>query len=136
MVSTALAQQLKDAGLQWQPQLHDFFMVPEVGMEDRVFVVSDLMAQVEVLHGWPAITFVGAVEWALDYVLRDDALWLPSDDQLRGLLLTELGDSAEFTLRTDPIGCTCIIETGEATLTFDGASAGDAYARALLAVMG
>ncbi|MCB0028074.1 MAG: hypothetical protein KDE28_09225, partial [Anaerolineales bacterium] len=83
MIALELATQLKEAGLEWQPALHDFFSVPFPDLEHRVFVLSDMTINQEVLRGWPALTFSGAMEWALDYVLTMEVVWLPTEAQLR-----------------------------------------------------
>ena len=136
MISLDKARQLKTAGLAWKPSLHDFFMVPVEGIGERLFVISDLMAQTEVLHGWPAITFVGAVEWALDYVLADEAIWIPREDQLRHLLRARLGDSAEFSLHSHGDSYRIHVTNSDDPIAYHGDSAGDAYANALLATLG
>ena len=131
MVSLALAKQLKIAGLNWRPQEHDFFAVPEREMDERVFVISDMSVLVEVLQGWPAITFNGSVEWALDYVLEAEAVWLPRDDQL----LTALGKAFVGLARRGE-QYVCLIQWGDEQQEFAAATASDAYSQALLAILG
>ena len=53
----------------WQPALHDFFALPEHGMGERIFVISDIQASVDFLQGVQVVSFQGASEWALDYLL-------------------------------------------------------------------
>jgi hypothetical protein len=86
MISTGTAQKLKKAGLVWTPALHDFFMIPERGMDDRVFVISDIQTNIDNLFGAPVVAFQGASEWALDYLVMTEAVWMPSEEQLRSLL--------------------------------------------------
>lgn len=132
-LSTPLARALKEAGLQWQPQLHDFFMIPDVGMESRHFVLADMMAQQEVLKGKNTITFNGVVEWALDFVWIHEAVWLPTESQLRELLAERIGAESSLLLRKVAGGYQCEIIVAEDPLVFGAATAVDAYAKALLA---
>jgi len=37
----SIARLLKDAGLQWQPELNDFFAIPDRGIDEKIFVISD-----------------------------------------------------------------------------------------------
>ena len=134
-ISPTLAKQLKQAGLKWKPTLHDFFMVPDTALEDRVFVIADMMAQYEVLRGDPAITFNGAVEWALDYVLMYDAIWMLTEAQVRTRLQRKLGPNARFLLRLTDTGYMCEIILSEEPLIFSAPTAADAYGRALLALL-
>lgn len=130
MVSLALAQQLKVAGLRWQPHQHDFFAIPDRDMDERVFVISDMSVLVEVLQGWPAITFNGTAEWALDYILAMDTVWLPSDEQLieaLGRAFVGLARQGEQFL--------CMTQWGEERHQNAAATPSDAYAQALLALL-
>ena len=67
MISVKTAQKLKEAGLSWMPMLHDFFAVPERGLDHLTFVISDMTITVEMFGQYPVVTFNGASEWALDY---------------------------------------------------------------------
>ena len=68
MISLALAVELKQAGLVWRTSTHDFFAIPDHDMDERVFVLADMVAFTELVQGWPAVAFHGAAEWALDLV--------------------------------------------------------------------
>ena len=86
MISTALAERLRDAGLVWTPTAGDAFQLAGTDFEGDVFTVSDMTIEA---HHYPTGTilgFNGTTEWALDSVALDDALWLPREDQLRDLL--------------------------------------------------
>ena len=133
MITLELAQQLKAAGLTWQPALHDFFAIPDIGLDDRVFVISDMVAEVEVMRGWPTITFHGSVEWALDYVLQMDAVWLPTETQLRNLLLDAIGRSGSLTIVTTTDKTLCTVTNNDVAVNFHADNVCDAYAHALLA---
>jgi hypothetical protein len=73
------------------------------------------------------IGFNGTTEWALDSIEQSQALWLPAEHQLRGLLgtafagLAPTGDGYRVTLRVDG-----------GTSGYDGRDAAEAYGRALL----
>lgn len=83
VISTALAADLRDAGLVWTPTSGDAFQISGPDFEGDVFTVSDMTIEA---HHYPTGTvlgFNGTTEWALDSVALDDALWLPREDQLR-----------------------------------------------------
>jgi hypothetical protein len=86
MVSVELARSLRDAGLRWHPRRGDHFVVVDRGMDDEVFVLSDMTIEVHEFPTGPVIGFNGTVEWALDALDQQDALWLPTEHQLRELL--------------------------------------------------
>jgi hypothetical protein len=134
MISLALAAQLKEAGLVWRTTVHDFFAIPDRDLDNRVFVLSDMMATMEVLRGWPAVVFHGTSEWALDYLLTHDAVWLPSEAQLREQLEAELevrnGRFRQLTRVAE--GYICELSLPNELLNFMAASASDAYGQALL----
>lgn len=134
-ISHSVALQLKESGLKWKPQLHDFFMVPEVDMDDRSFVIGDMLATIEVLQGHKAITFNGAVEWALDFVLESEAVWLPSEAQMRSLLQSKLPADAKIALISSAETHTVELAFAEEPLLFSAESAEDAYAKAYLSVL-
>jgi hypothetical protein len=93
MISTALAQRLRDAGLAWAPVSGDVFqLAPGSGagadgeLEGDLFTVSDMTIEAHVYPTGTILGFNGTTEWALDSVALEDALWLPREDQLRDLL--------------------------------------------------
>lgn len=135
MLSLATATSLKEAGLIWQPVLHDFFAIPNIDMDEQVFVLTDMLVDREILHGWPAFTFNGAVEWALDYVLQAEAVWIPRDDQLLTAILARV---AHCSLTSNGRVFRCVIELtedysaqGGARHSFTDNTAVEAYAQAL-----
>ena len=81
MISVELATVLRDGGLEWRPALYDIFFIPDRGLDDRVFVLSDMTVDVQHLAGGAAITFNGAVEWSLDSILHGEVVWLPTEAQ-------------------------------------------------------
>ena len=86
MITTALAQQLRDAGLTWTPVAGDAFQIARPDFEGDVFTVSDMTIEAHSYSTGTVLGFNGTTEWALDSVALDDALWLPREDQLRDLL--------------------------------------------------
>ncbi len=131
-ISAEMALRLKQAGLIWQPKRHDYFSIPNTELADRVFVLTDMMTGVEVLHGYQAITFNGATEWALDYVFIQEVLWMPSEAQIRELLVDRLGDDASMMLGKAKNQYVCQIQLAEEPLNFYAPSAANAYALAYL----
>ena len=74
-------------GLEFKGKIfEDRFLIADRGMDEDVFVVSEMV--VEQFHGaaGPLLRFHGTTEWALDYVLVSQVLWLPREDQLRAAL--------------------------------------------------
>ena len=138
MIELALAIELKQAGLLWQTKTHDFFAIPDHDMDERVFVLADMVAFTELVQGWPAVAFHGSAEWAMDYIFSNEIVWLPTEEQLREAVVERLredgaGGAAGLTLGTLASGgYRCAIEQRAETLTFDAPAAGEAYARALL----
>jgi hypothetical protein len=86
VISLELARRLRAAGLKWSPTSGDRFVVADRGMDGDVFVVSDMTVEVHNLPHGSVIGFNGTVEWALDSVNSDEAIWLPRETQLRELL--------------------------------------------------
>jgi hypothetical protein len=133
MISLELARQLAASGLKWTPAERDTFMVPDAGMDQRVFVVSELTALVQPLAGVQHITFHGSSEWALDHIMVRDTVWLPSETQLRQALEAHLPASA-YILEHGPEGYRCVVPS----IMGNGRSyptAEDAYAAALLYIL-
>lgn len=135
-LSREIAFALRDAGLRWSPAAGDRFVVPQPELDTQVFTLSDMTIEA---HEYPTGTilgFNGTTEWALDSVAKDEALWLPREDQLRELL----GRTFVGLLREDaPDGSTAFVVT---TRGVDGAtrqdratSAVDAYGHAVLALV-
>lgn len=86
VISLDLAKRLRDAGVRWEPAPGDKFVLPDRGMDDEVFVLSNMTIDVHDFPSGRVIGFNGTVEWALDSVEAEAALWLPSEEQLRDLL--------------------------------------------------
>lgn len=131
MISLPLARQLKDAGLTWRAQLNDFFAIPDRGMDERIFVLSNLQSNLDIFRGWPVVTFHGSAEWALDYILTTEVVWLPREDQIREVILS-LYKIPELSLEYKKGIYKCIIHVDGQVFDFHDANAGNAYAKSLL----
>ncbi|GLY95771.1 pilus assembly protein CpaE [Actinoplanes sp. NBRC 103695] len=126
MIGVQMAQQLKDAGLVWKPGPGDRFTIPDRDLDDEVFVLSNMTIEVHQVPEGRVIGFNGTTEWALDDVEIEETLWLPRENQLRDLL----GGTFRSLHRTDD-GYS--VETTE---VFTAPTAEEAYATALLALLG
>ncbi|GAA1239657.1 pilus assembly protein CpaE [Oryzihumus leptocrescens] len=83
MISLELAQRLRSAGLVWEPEPGDRFVVPGRDMDDEVFVVSTMLVDVHEFPTGRVIGFNGTTEWALDSIEQHEVVWLPWEHQLR-----------------------------------------------------
>ena len=137
MISLKTSIQLKQAGLVWVPTVNDFFAIPDRGMDEKLFVISDLLVTVEQLQGMQVVSFQGASEWALDYLVTADTVWMPREDQLRQALEAALLQDGhpEVRLVSGIKACRCSILFGGKRLPFRAADACEAYAKALLHVL-
>lgn len=127
MISLETALTLQQAGLTWEPASGDRFVVPDRGMDEDVFTVSEMVVEVREGPAGGFVAFNGTTEWALDAVLQREVVWLPREDQLR----QRLGDAFVRLERTgDRFRCVTTV-TG-----LDGApeaeEPAEAYAAALL----
>ena len=86
VISLDLARGLVAGGVLWEPKPGDRFTIDRPNVVGELFWISELTIDVHTFHGQPLLGFNGTVEWALDAVTLDDALWLPREDQLRVLL--------------------------------------------------
>ena len=142
MIPLTLAVELKEAGLVWQTKTYDFFAIPDHSMDERVFVLADMVAFTELVQGWPAVAFHGAAEWALDYVFSNELVWLPTEEQLREALMDTIIKMSQVMPPEGGIGLTstrggyqCAIAIDNQHLLFKGQTAPEAYAAALLHVL-
>jgi hypothetical protein len=131
VITLELAERLRDAGLEWDPVAGDRFVVPERGIDDDVFVVSDMTVEVHDFPSGKVIGFNGTVEWALDSIEHHEVVWLPRESQLRELL----GESF-VRLEAVPPGAVVEIETATGPQRHADVEPERAYARALLATLG
>lgn len=137
MISLDSAILLKEGGLEWKPALNDFFAIPDRYMDDKVFVISDMLVTVDVLQGMQVVSFQGASEWALDSLVTDETVWLPNESQLRKALEAALLATGhpELKLISDLKGCRCEINFEAKKHTFEAEDATEAYAAALLYIL-
>jgi hypothetical protein len=130
VISLDLAVSLRNAGLRWSPSAGDRFAIPDRDLDEQVFVLSDMTIEVHDLPEGPIIGFNGTTEWALDDVDKDDAVWLPREDQLRGLL----GDSFHR-LERQGRGYVVVASVADAETLFGANTPEDAYGAALLTLL-
>ncbi len=128
MISVPLAIRLRDAGVRWQPAPGDHFVIPDRDLDDQTFVLSDMIVQVHELPRATVIGFNGTTEWALDDIERDEAIWLPREDQLRAML------GAAFQRLEHDDGRYRVTVRGQPDAV--GATAEDAYGTALVLQLG
>jgi hypothetical protein len=129
MIPLDLAVRLRDAGLVWAPAPGDRFALADRGI-DEVFVLSHMTIEVHELPQGPVIGFNGTVEWALDDVEQDEAIWLPHEEQLR----LELG-GAFRRLERGADGYRVVIAADGGELGFHAGSPAEAYGEALLLLL-
>lgn len=126
MISVQLARRLVTLGLEWSPASGDAFCIDREEFESEVFTVSDMTVEAHVFDTGTILGFNGTTEWALDSVALEDALWLPRESQLRGLL----GDAFRALARVDDGYRVDLVVVTEPR-SFTAHSAADAYAEAL-----
>jgi hypothetical protein len=131
MIETDLARALRTAGLSWSPVSGDRFVIDLPDLVDQKFVLSDLTVDVHDFRGERVLGFNGTVEWALDSVTLDQALWLPHEDQLRAAL----GPAFDRLEALDGGRMRVVVTVEGAAMEFEDVDAGAAYGRALLHVL-
>ena len=130
MISTPLARALRDSGLVWHPAAGDAFRIDLVEVDDEIFYLSDMTVEAHTMVTGTELGFNGTTEWALDSVAIEDALWLPSETQLRVAL-----GSAFRGLSASDGGVRVDAVIDGTPSTFEADLAEDAYARALIALL-
>ncbi len=100
-------------------------------MDDDVFVVSQMVVDVHEFSNGRVLGFNGTVEWALDSVEQDSALWLPSETQLRD----RLGGAFVELARVDGT-YRVVLDIGGRRQEIDDDDPVEAYGRALLYLAG
>jgi len=87
VIASDVARQLRQAGLKWHPAPGDFFRIDSSEFAgDETFTISDMTVESHEFDTGTILGFNGTTEWALDSVALEQALWIPREDQLRGLL--------------------------------------------------
>lgn len=132
MIEPELARQLKQAGLEWHPAKRDNFMIPGGDLSEDVFTLNDQTILIQMFNDEYTVTFHGSVEWALDHVMVADVLWLPSETQLREAIQQRLGGDSAILLYGSQVGYRCSFIYLDQERVFQGLSAEEAYAQALL----
>ena len=74
MITVELARALLEAGVLWEPQAGDRFVIDAALLTGEVFWISDLTVEVQTYRDQSLLGFNGTTEWALDSVTLDQAL--------------------------------------------------------------
>jgi hypothetical protein len=127
VIGLELARALRTAGLTWTPASGDRFVIDMPDLDEQSFVLSDLTVDVQHLGGRPVLAFNGTVEWALDSVTIEQAVWLPHEEQLRSAL-----GAAFRSLERAGETYRVVIEVDGGSIEFDDEDASAAYGRAVL----
>ncbi|GAC1386069.1 MAG: hypothetical protein NVSMB42_06250 [Herpetosiphon sp.] len=135
MISFGLAQQLHVAGITWNPTNGDLFVVPGSDLQDQTFVISEQSAFIQKVNGVIMIAFHGTSEWALDHVIVEDVVWLPTETQLRTWLVDHLPSNVPIGLQREAETYTCTIGTRGSRRDFTASKGEDAYGMAVLHVI-
>jgi hypothetical protein len=134
VISRQLAADLRKAGLTWTPAKGDWFVIPDHGLDELEFVISDMVIETRRMAlGRQLLAFNGTTEWAMDTLAASDALWLPREDQLRAIL----GESfigLEY-LPGETSGYAVSMLLGDTEQRFVDVDVESAYARAALGLL-
>jgi hypothetical protein len=132
VISVSAAERLARAGLVWHPTAGDRFTLRSAELMGQVFTISDMVVEPHEYPTGTVLGFNGTTEWALDSVQQDDALWLPREDQLCGLLGAAFRSLARSTTGWFEV----LVEVpGRPERAFGSDNPADAYAEALLALI-
>jgi hypothetical protein len=134
VISRRLAAELRDAGLTWTPTKGDWFVIPDHGLDELEFVISDMVVETRrMAFDRQMLTFNGTTEWAMDTLAASEALWLPREDQLREIL-GEAFMGLEYIPGEAP-GYAVSMLLGDSEKRFVDVDVESAYARAALALL-
>lgn len=134
MISRRLAAELRDAGLTWTPTKGDWFVIPDHGLDELEFVISDMVVETRrMAFDRQMLTFNGTTEWAMDTLAASEALWLPREEQLREIL-GEAFMGLEYIPGEAP-GYAVSMLLGDSEKRFVDVDVESAYARAALALL-
>jgi Uri superfamily endonuclease len=91
----------------------------------------------EKVLGSQVVAFQGASEWALDYLVTSEAVWIPTESQVRQLLLERLSVDGKtiLNLACSQKVCTCHLTFKGEEYNFEDQVAAQAYGMALLHVL-
>lgn len=136
MITLELARRLADVVPRWVPAPGDRFVIPRPDLLDDVFMVAEMVVEVDRIGGHGVVRFNGTTEWALDSIAQEEVVWIPREDQLRGLL----GDAFESLTRVRDRWVVTLGQTGPAgggqESRHSGPDPETAYARAVLWLLG
>jgi hypothetical protein len=135
MLQRQLAQQLKALGLAWNPHEGDSFMIPDRGLDDQIYTINTNTTMVQEYFGEPMLMFHGTSEWALDNVHITEAVWLPTETQLREIIAERIGPDSPLRLDRMSSGYRCMFAQGADLVEFEAESAEGAYALGLIALL-
>jgi hypothetical protein len=134
VISRQLAADLRDAGLDWTPTKGDWFVIPDRGLDELEFVISDMVIEARrMAMGRQLLAFNGTTEWAMDMLAASEALWLPREDQLREVL-GEAFIGLEYLPGETP-GYAVSMLLGDSEERFIDVEVEAAYARAVLGLL-
>jgi hypothetical protein len=134
VISRQLASDLRDAGLMWTPVKGDWFVIPDHGLDQLEFVVSDMVIETRrMAMGRQMLAFNGTTEWAMDTLAASDALWLPRENQLREVLGEAFIGLEHIPGETPGYAVSTLI--GNTEERFVDVDVEEAYARAALALL-
>ena len=135
MISRQLATALRDSGLAWAPTKGDWFVIPDKGLDELEFVVSDMVVETRrMAFDRQLLAFNGTTEWAMDTLAASDALWLPREDQLRAVLGEAFMGLEHLPGETPGYAVSMLL--GDTEQRFVDVDVESAYARAALALLG
>lgn len=133
MIDLELARRLHVAGLSWDPRPGDRFVIPDRGMDEDVFVISEMVVEVSDIPTGRVLRFNGTTEWALDSIDESEVIWLPREDQLRDMLGSRF---VRLEAALDGLGgFIAVIGTATGEERHVDVDAERAYARALLSLL-
>jgi hypothetical protein len=132
MITFDCARALQEAGLRWRPASGDSFSIERPGFDAEVFTVSEMTIEAHEFDTGTILGFNGTTEWALDSLALEDALWLPREDQLRGLL----GGTFRSLRRSEEGNFRVSVHLAGVDEDFDAPTAADAYGSAVLMLIG
>jgi len=134
VITRALGEARRTAGLAWAPANGDRFLVPDRDLDDQVFVVSDMVIETRrMAMGRQMLAFNGTTEWAMDTLAASEALWLPREDQLRQVLGEAFIGLEHIPGETPGYAVSTLI--GNSEERFVDIDVEQAYARAALALL-
>lgn len=104
------------------------------GMDDKIFVISNIQVSIEILFKIEVVSFEGASEWALDSLVLSEVVWLPRENQLREMLQAILinSENPEIRLISSSKNSLLEFEFNGIEHTFNEKNAREAYAKTLL----